>query len=347
MVHFVAAVPPLAAAVSRADRLAGFRASAVAVTANDRAIEIAADSVFGRVDAVVHEPGVAVVGLRALATVLGGLTAPEAELRVEGTRLAVRTSAARFALPLMEVGPPERPDVPVLGVATGLREAATVVAEATAKDGLPLFTAVRVRSAGDRLTLLATDRFRAAVASVPWASGGSEVDALVPAADLAGAVRFVENEVPVRAGDGWFGVDWPGGGVVMPQLAVPFPDAQIDSLLAADPVATIEVEADALRGTIHRVAPFAGEGIVLDIADGMVSVRGSGEMGEAREDVKASTLGDHTTTRYQPRYLADAVRAFAGGAVTIQVQQGIRPTVFGGGDLRYLVVPLRVRPEGS
>lgn len=363
MVHFVAATQPLAAAVSRADRLTGGRTSAVAISASGGSgsasggsasggsasggsgsggsVEVATGSVFGGVAAIVHEPGVAMVGLRALATVLNGLTAPEAVLRVEGTRLAIRTSSARFALPLIAAAPTPRPEVPVLGVATGLREAATVVAEATAKDGLPLFTAVRVRTSADRLTLVATDRFRAAVASVPWESHGAQVDALVPAASLAAAVRFVGAQVPVRADSGWFGVDWAGGGTVMPQLALPFPDAQIASLLAADPIATVDLDADALRGAVDRVMPFAPDGIVLAIGDGLVSVRGEGELGDAREDVKAATLGDLTTTRYQPRYLAEAVRAYAGGTVTIQVQQGIRPTVFDGGELRYLIVPLR------
>jgi DNA polymerase-3 subunit beta len=59
--------------------------------------------------------------------------------------------------------------------------------------------------------------------------------------------------------------------------------------------------------------------------------------------VKASVAGtSRTQALYQPRYLAEAVRAFAGETVTIQVQQGIRPTVFAAGDLRYLVVPLRL-----
>jgi DNA polymerase-3 subunit beta len=284
----------------------------------------------------------------------------------------------------------------VLGVATGCRDVAAIVAEATAKDGLPLFTAVRIRSVGDRLTLVATDRFRAAIATVPWqravpkapaalpsdrrdrpdatdrlgsgddghggnaGNGGSEdaarrgggadgfggraaeVDVLVPAAALASAVRFADHDVPVRAADGWFGVDWPGGGTVLPQLALPFPDAQIATLLTTDPIATIDVDADTLLAAVDRVAPFAPDGIVLDIADGVIAIRGAGELGEAREDVKASTVGGHATVRYQPRYLAAAVRAYAGRRLTIQVQQGIRPTVFESEDLKYLVVPLRL-----
>lgn len=301
---------------------------------------------FGRVGALVHEAGTAIVGLHALATVLGGLTTSagrsEAEIRADGSRLTVSTMTARFALPLLESTAPERPDVPILGVATGLREAAAVVAEATARDGLPLFTAVRIRSAGDRLTLVATDRFRAAFASVPWTPRGGEVDALVPAASVAAAVRYVGPEVAVRAGGGWFGLDWPDGGITLPQLALPFPDQQIAALLKAEPIATVEVDADQLRAAVDRVKPFALKGIQLCAFDGAIAVSGWGELGEAREEVKASVAyAARATALYQPGYLADAVRAYAGRTVTIQLQEGIRPTVFGGGDLTYLVVPLR------
>ncbi len=341
MLRFVAATQPLAAAVQRADRLTAGRAPAVAVSASADAVVIATDCAFGDATAIVPEAGSAVVGLRALATVLSGLTAPEAELRVEGTRLAIRTPTARFALPLMATAPLRLPDLPVLGVATGLRDAATVVADATAKDSLPLFTAVRLTSDGDRLTLAATDRFRAAIATVAW-EGDGVVDALVPAASLAAAMRFTDVRVAVRATNEWFGVDWPSGGTVLSQLAVPFPDAQIAALVKADPIACVDLDADALRKAVERVTPFAPDGIALTVADAMVSVRGDGELGDAREDVKASTTGDHTTTHYQPRYLADALRAYA-GTVRIQVQQGIRPTVFHAGELRYLVVPLQRR----
>jgi DNA polymerase III subunit beta len=346
VVHFVAAARPLASALSRADRLLASRTAPICICAAGDRIEIRADDavcVFGDVTAVVHEPGTVAVGLRALATILSGVAEPDVELRVEGGRLAVRTPSSRFALPTVAVHTTPPPRVPVVGVATGLSAAARVVAGAASLDGLPLFTAVRMTSAGERLTLVATDRFRAAVATVDWQpqSGSPEpVDVLVPAAVLAAAMRFVGHEVPIRAREGWFGADWPGGGIVTAALAVAFPDAQVASLLQADPIATLEVDAAALGAAVERVTPFASNGIVLDIADGIVSVRGDGEMGEAREDVKASTAGDHVTVRYRARYLADAVRAYA-GPLGIQVQQGIRPTVFGGGELRYLVVPLR------
>lgn len=346
MVHIIAATQPLASAVSRADRLLASRTVPVHLrAAGDRVLISADDTVhaFGSASAVVHESGEVTVGLRALATILAGVTEPDVELRIEGNRLAVRTPSSRFALPTRDAPATAPPAVPIVGVAAGLSAAASVVAGAASRDGLPLFTAVRMTSAGQRLTLVATDRFRAAVATVGWHSRSAEpVDVLVPAGVLAAAMRFVGDEVPIRAGEGWFGADWPGGGIVVPALAVPFPDAQMATLLRAEPICTVEVDTDALGAAVERAMPFAGNGIVLAIADGVISVRGDGEMGEAREDVKASTSGDHVTVRYQARYLADAVRAFD-GTVKIQVQQGIRPTLFGEDELRYLIVPLRER----
>ena len=342
MTHFVAAAAPLASALARAARLVPSATAPVVLAGAGARLEFSAGLAFGSVDAVVAEPGRVVVGLRALATVLGGLTGPDAELRLEGNRLAVRAPTARYALPTIAAEPLQRPEIEVLGVATGLREAAGVVAGAASRDGLPLFTGVRLRSAGERLTLLATDRFRAAMAAIPWtARSAAPVDALVPASILSAAVRYVDTQTPVRAGADWFGVDWAGGGMVTPGLALPFPDAQIDALLRAEPIAEVEVDAEALSGAVDRVVPFAGDGIELSIADGSVSVRSWGEIGEAREDVKASTSGDHVVVRFQGAYLADAARAFGARVVRIHVQQGIRPTVFSAAELRYLVVPLR------
>lgn len=318
------------------------------LTASPDSVALSADLasggfVHGRVSVEVYEYGRAVVPVRSLATVLSGVAAsPSVALRVEGTRLAVRTPTARFALPVLPSAPVEPPDVPVLGIASGLRDAAAVVAGAASKDGLPLFTGVRLRSSSASLTLAATDRFRAAFASVAWESSSSDcVDALVPAPVLAAAARFASPRSAVRSGGDWFGLDWDDGGLVVPGLALPFPDAQLDALAATSPVCVVDVEVESLRGAVDRVAPFAGDGVWVEVADGLLVVRASGVLGDAREEVKASTVGDLCTQRFQPGYLVDAVRALAGERVRIEMQAGVRPTLFSSGELRYLVVPLR------
>ena len=367
--EFSAATAELARAAARADRLLPARAAHLAgvrLTASAGGVRLTAvqeeTGVWGDLPASVHDDGVVSVGRRALATTLAGLDAPEVRVRVEGSRLAIRTDSARFALPLLDdANQPELPEpTPVAGTAAAdeLKVAASAVAGAASRDGLPLFTGVRMRIAGGRLSLVATDRFRMAAATLPWTPAGqnAEVDVLIPATTLADAMRQVTGaHVVVRCGGGRLGLEWTSGartcGLVTASLALPFPDAQLERLLATKPECTVEVEADALRAAVERAVPFGGDNgdVRLSVGEGVVVVHsGDAFASESREDVKADVRGDHVTASYQGRYLFDALRSFPGGRVVLQLQKDIQPTVFtqtdpGAVQLRYLVVPLRRR----
>jgi DNA polymerase III subunit beta len=312
-----------------------------------------------RVPATVHTAGAAVVSRRGLAETLAALDAYDLRLVAEGSRLALRTPGARFALPQLDVTAfPPPAELPArVGTVAGaaLRAAAVPVAGAASREAaLPIFTGVRVRARDGRLSLVATDRYRMAAATVPWQPAGDEaaVDALVPAALLAevakqpGAAETVDLHVD---GDR-FGVSWAGGSVVAASLATPFPDRQIDQLLAISADCTVEVEADELSAAVHRAAPYAGPHgrVSIQVTDGRLVVQGSDPVaGESEETVKATCAGDHLTRTYQGRLLLDGLRAFAGGRVRVQVQAGMRATAFTAAepadrhDLSYLVVPMR------
>ncbi len=316
-----------------------------------------------RVPATVHVGGSAVVSRRGLADTLATLTTPEVRLAVEGSRLAVRTASARFALPTAGDAYPQGAGLPpLLGEVRGadLRVAAPPVAGAASREhALPIFTGVRLRSDGERITLLATDRYRMALASVPWrpAAEGVRVDALVPAVVLAEMVKQAGRVewVAVHADAQMFALAWAGGSIVVPTLGAPFPDGQLDRLLDLAPECTIEVDADALAGALDRAAPYGGahHRVTIEARDGTLVVRASDPLtGEAEEAVKASVRGDHLTRSYQARLLADALRPFARRTVLVRVQDGMRATAFTvlpaeepDFDLRYLVVPMRTTDD--
>ncbi|MEV4410681.1 DNA polymerase III subunit beta [Catellatospora sp. NPDC049609] len=308
--------------------------------------------------ALVHVDGEAVVSRRALAETLGTLDAPQLRLCTEGARLAVRTPRARFALPQLDLDayprPPQAPGA--VGVLTGAdwRAAAAPVASAASReDALPLFTAVRMRSAGAVLSLLATDRFRLAAARPAWrAAPGAELDVLIPAALVAELARQAGRaaELTLHAADGRFALSWPGWTVGTASLAVSFPDRQLDQLLRVEAEATVRADADELAAAVGRAAHYAGPrgAVTLEPGDGELCVRGSDPLaGESAETLKAELLGDRLTRQYQARYLLDALRPFTGGPVRLEIQSALRPTLFTaatpdpGVDLRYLVVPLR------
>jgi DNA polymerase-3 subunit beta len=311
------------------------------------------------VAATTHEPGEIVVSRRGLTDTMAALDAPEVRLTAEGARLAVRMPGARFALPRMGDDCPAPTRLPTaVGAISGaeLRAAAVPVAGAASREhALPIFTGVRLRSHDGRLSLLATDRYRLASASVCWQPAGTgAVDALVPAAVFAEAAKQAgrADMVVVHADGDLFGLAWDGGSLVTSTLGAPFPDAQLDRLLDVVPECVVDVGADALAGAVDRASRYAGAPgrVAVEAIDGALRVRASDVLsGESEETVKAAVRGDHVTRFYQPRLLSDALRAFSGHTVQLRVQAGLRATEFAAEadaapavHLRYLVVPMRL-----
>lgn len=306
--------------------------------------------------ATVHTDGAVVVPAKPLADTLRSLDDPRVRLVVEGSRLAVRTSTARFALPLLNLAshPGIPPLPPVLGSlpAHTLTSALVPVSSAASKDdALPVFTGVRIHGTADRLELIATDRYRMAFASLPWVPTGG-LDVLAPAVVLAEASRQPDRdaEVTVHADADRIALSWAGGSVSTALLAAPFPDDRVRKLLEAVIDSTVLVEADVLAGAVRRAVPYAGPhgSVTIQVDDGELRVRGSDpQNGESEESIKATIDGNRVTKTFQARYLADALRAFSGRRVELRIQDGLRSTVLtskagdDGVELTYLVVPLR------
>lgn len=284
--------------------------------------------------AVSHVDGRVLVPARPLAETLRALDAVQVRLVVEGTRLAVRTPGARFALPLLDVdlhpGVPAPPGRAGVVDAEPFSAALTVVANTASRDeALPLFTGVHVRGEGDRLVLVSTDRYRMAVARLPWRPAVERLDVLLPAALLTEVARQAAGvgRVTLHADGDRAALAWDGTTVSTALLAAPFPDESRH--LARAGGSTVELDADALAGAVRRVSLYvAPRGVLsLELGDAEVRVRGADHQGgEAEEVVKADVRGDRAHPSYQARYLADALRPFAGGRVRLDVRA--RRTVF-------------------
>ncbi|GAA2817868.1 DNA polymerase III subunit beta [Saccharopolyspora taberi] len=300
-----------------------------------------------------HAEGRVLVPAKPLAETLRNLDADEVRLVVEGSKLALRTPNARFALPLLDADahPGVREAPPRVGALdAALLPRAAVVASATSRDdALPVFTGVHVRQREDRLVLVGTDRFRMAVASLPWRAEVADLDVLVPASILAEVSRQASgDEVVLHADADRVGVSWPGAEVSTTLLDAPFPDESRHLLPDAD--CAVEVDADALAGAVRRVSPYAGAhgSVLLDVDDSEVRVRAAdSRFGDAQESVKATVRGDRFGPAYQPRYLADALAAFAGRTVRLDLRAGQRRSSVisevepGPAELRYVLMPKR------
>lgn len=329
--------------------------------------------------ATTHDPGEVVVSRRGLTDTVSALAAPEVRLAADGSRLAMSVPGARFALPLLGCAFPAPAELPTaVGTLAGaeLCAAAVPVAGAASREHvLPAFTGLRLRSSGGRLSLLATDRYRLASASVRWQRVEVEgrcdatadistlaqsdalaptVDALVPATIFAEAAKQAgrAEAVVVHAAGDLLGLAWEGSSIVTTTLSAPFPDAQLDRLLDVIPECVIEVDADALAVAVDRASRYAGADgrVAIEAIDGALLVRASDVLnGESEETVKATVQVGHVTRFYQARLLSDALRAAARHTVAMRIQAGPRATEFTtvagattASHLRYLVVPMQL-----
>ncbi|HEV2782478.1 MAG TPA: DNA polymerase III subunit beta [Actinophytocola sp.] len=330
--------------------------SGLLITADGTGVELAANdrerAVRLRAAGVVHTDGRVLVPAKPLAETLRALGEPRVRLVVEGSRLAVRVPSARYALPLLDAevhpGVPEPPAAVGEVGAAALAEALTTVAATAARDdALPLYTGVRLRSDGERLVLLATDRFRMAVASLPWRPAG-ELDVLVPAALLVELARQLADvdRVSVHAGRDLIGFSW--GQAVITAAVLDGTFIHESKVVMSEVDTRVELDADALAGAVRRVGLYTDpRGVLaLEVGDGEVRLRGADQQsGEAEESVKATVDGGRTGQAFQARYLTDALRPFAGRTVRLEIQPGMRATIFstpepGDVHLRYVVMPM-------
>ncbi len=305
------------------------------------------------VNATVHTEGEVLVPAKPLAATLQALDEEQVRLTVEGRRLAVRTPTSRFALPLLELD--DHPGVPALPPLQGhidaarLRAIAAVAGAASKDDALPIFTGIRIQSDEQKLHVMATDRYRMAYATLPWEQVG-HVDLLVPAKPIAEAARQAHGQVALHANEDRIGLAWANNSISTALLAAPFPDDRARRLLEAVIDSTVLVDADALARAVRRATPYGGphQAVTIQVEDSEIRVKGSDpQQGESEEFVKATVEGDRLTKTFQARYLADALKAFAGRRIELKIQDGLRSTVLtstpgeDGVELTYLVVPMR------
>ena len=292
----------------------------------------------------------------AFAETLRALDLPQVRVVVEGSRLAIRAPGARFALPLLDAD--SHPGVAALPRAVGSVDASVltsalgvVAATASRDDALPMFTGVRMRAEGDRLVVLASDRYRLAVASLPWEPTGEPFDAMVPATLLLEVARQAPDgsTVTLHADADRVGLAWHDAMVTTSLLDAGFLHESKVSVSDVDTV--VEVDADAMAGAVRRVSLYADTRgtLRLDVGDAEVCLRGADQQaGEAEESVKADVSGGRTSPTFQSRFLVDALKSFAGRRVRIELQPGLRATIIRAADedptdLRYLVVPILPR----
>ena len=310
--------------------------------------------------------GAALVSGRLLAEITKALPAKPVEVAAVGSHLELVCGSARFTLPTMPVE--DYPTLPTMPETAGVVESQTfalAVAQAAIAAGrdetIPMLTGVRMELDGTTLSLLATDRYRAAIRELTWRpkEDGASMQALVPARtlhDTAKTLGPLGGEVTLALSRGGVGEGMIGftGGSRRTTSRLLDPDfPKIRSLFPDQFNARAKLSVAVLSEVVKRVALVADRTtpIRLSFAEGEVVVEAGGsEDARASEGMEGEFAGEALTVAFNPNYLLDGLSVMDSPTVLISFTNPMKPAVItpGGEDgepvpgYRYLIMPMRV-----
>jgi DNA polymerase III subunit beta len=273
-------------------------------------------------------------------------------------------------LPLDEY--PTLPSMPEVAGTIGsdaFAAAVTSVAVAAGRDDtLPVLTGIRVELDGEEVTLAATDRYRLAVRTLRWkpADPSLQATALVPARTLAESAKSLTAGAEVTlalaaggTGEGLLGLTGAARRTTTRLLDGEFPKYR--SLLPDSASATATIATAALAEAVRRVSLVASRTSPVRLsfsADGVVLEAGGLDEAEAAEGLPAVFEGEALTIAFNPAYLLDGLGAIDSDEATLSFTGPTKPAVLtgkagedkagdnsagsGGGDYRYLLMPVRL-----
>lgn len=312
----------------------------------------------------VSAEGRVLVSGRLLADICRSLPDKPIDFELNGPKLELKCGAGRFSLQTMPVE--EYPSLPTVPPASGVvagDEFASAVSQAVTAAGrddmLPVLTGVRIEIEGDRMSLLATDRFRLSHRELTWrpASTDASLAALVPAKVLSDTAKTLSGDVTISissaGGDGIIGFEGstPDGvrRTTTRLLDGDFP--KVRSLFPSEHLTVATVDKAELIDTVKRVALVAerNTAVQMKFSDGEIVLDSqSGDEAQATEAVSAEINGDEIVTGFNPTYLLDGLSAINGEKIDLSFTQATKPVVIsatdGGGasTFRYLLMPRRL-----
>jgi DNA polymerase III subunit beta len=324
--------------------------------------------VSSQVAVAVHadSDGAALVSGRLLAEITKALPAKPVEIAAVGTHLELVCGSARFTLPTMPVEDyPTLPTMPemagVIDASTFAHAVAQVAVAAGRDDTIPMLTGVRMELDGTTLSLLATDRYRAAVRELVWHPNDEAVNlqALVPARTLADAAKTLGplgGEVTIGLSRGGVGEGMLGltGGQRRTTSRLLDPDfPKIRSLFPDQHTAHARLAVPALTEVVKRVALVADRTtpVRMSFAEGEVVVEAGGsEDARASEAMECTFTGEPLTVAFNPGYLLDGLGVLDTAVGIVSFTTAMKPAVICpcGDDgekvqgYRYLIMPMRV-----
>ena len=315
------------------------------------------------VAAEVAEPGTVLVLGRLLADISRNLPNRPVDVTTDGSKVQVTCGSSRFSLLLMPADDyPTLPASPAIsGTMAGdvfTQAVAQVSIAADRGDTLPILTGVRIEIEGDKITLLATDRYRLAMRELTWnpeVSDASHV-ALVPARTLSDTAKALgaSGSVEIHLGgaaDGLIGFEAGQRRSTTRLLDGEYP--KVTSIFPSSAETESVIETTALVEAVKRVALVAERNtpVRLRFSEGQVVIEaGAGDDAQASEAVEAVTTGPEIEIAFNPQFLLDGLGAVGTAYSRLSFTQSSRPAVLSGQaelggeadtSYRYVLMPVR------
>jgi DNA polymerase-3 subunit beta len=317
------------------------------------------------VPAEVSEPGTVLVLGRLLNDISRNLPDKPVEVSSTGSKVQVTCGSSRFAL--LQMSADDYPTLPASPEPSGtidghlFTQAVSQVSVAADKgDTLPILTGVRVEIEGDKMTLLATDRYRLAMRELTWNPNATDAShvILVPSRTLAdtarslGAAGNIELALGYAAGgDGLVGFEAGKRRTTTRLLDGEYP--KVSSIFpTSSETESVVLTADLVEA-VKRVALVAERNtpVRLKFTDGQVTIEaGTGDDAQASEAVEATLTGPDIEIAFNPHFLLDGLGQVGTAYTRISFTQPSRPAVLSGQDeadgdadtsYRYVLMPVR------
>ncbi len=321
-------------------------------------------SARGEFAADVEDGGSVLVSGRLLREISNALPHKLVKFELEGSKVSVTCGASRFSLATMPVD--QYPALPTMPDSSGtvdggeLLSAAQQVQSAASRDEtLPILTGVRMEIEGERISLLATDRYRLALRELTWKPGTPDISAIAlvrakTLTDTAKALGSGEVQLALSSGQGVDLIGFSAGGLVTTSLLMDGEYPQVRRLFPDSSTITAVVSTTELIEATRRVALVAERNAAVRLAfsEGEVVLdAGHSDDAQASEAIEATVEGGDITVAFNPGFLLDGLSALGAPYVRLGFTQDTKPVDFVGLDkpggtiaseFRYLLVPIRI-----
>jgi DNA polymerase-3 subunit beta len=317
------------------------------------------------VPAEVLDGGTVLVSGKLLAEICRSLPGRPVDVTTDGSRVSLVCGASRFTLLTMPVE--EYPTLPSMPEGSGTvagevfsHAVAQVSVAASREDSPPMLAGVRMEIEGETLTLLATDRYRLAMRTLPWHPSSPDLSAvsLVRARTLTEVAKALGSggDVTLALASGGENalIGFEAGGRRTTSLLMDGEYPRVRSLFPAESPSYAVLEVQSLIEAVRRVSLVVERhtAVRLSFAEGSLTLEGGqGEDAQASEAIEATLVGEELSIGFNPQYLLDGLGALTTPFVKLSLTAANKPAVITGrveadgeddDTYRYLLMPMRL-----